>query len=146
MHNSDENYEVSAFPFNAGSVGGVTTRSSELIDPDVLEANGNGRYPLLFMERAENGNFLETNEIAKRALPCGDPDPKVRAVCRWRMIDLSMQRSLLLMSPYMGVVFTGTMVGMLCIWKAFVLARFVLSVLSLSLSQFFCVFPACHRS
>lgn len=84
-HNSDENYEVSAFPFNSGSAEGVKERSIADVDPAVLAEAGRGEaYPLYFMERAENGNFLETNEINKRARPCGDPDPQVRAVRRRR--------------------------------------------------------------
>lgn len=45
-----------------------------MIDPDVLAAaGGGGPYPLYYMEFAENGNYLETNEINRRATPCGDP-------------------------------------------------------------------------
>lgn len=44
------------------------------MDPVALTATGGGNiYPLYFMERAENGNFLETNEVNMRAAPCGDP-------------------------------------------------------------------------
>lgn len=68
--------EKNPYTYHAGSVGGVRARARENVDPDVLEANGGAgafNFPLYYGEFAENGNYLETNEINKRATPCGDP-------------------------------------------------------------------------
>lgn len=52
----------------------VRDRGKELTDPAVLEAHGGGDvYPLPNGEIAANGNYLESNEIAKRHGICGDP-------------------------------------------------------------------------
>lgn len=65
--------EKTPYAYHAGSVGGVRDRAQENVDPDVLAAAGGYyNYPLYYMEHAENGNYLETDEINKRATPCGD--------------------------------------------------------------------------
>lgn len=69
-----EDIEYAPFSYNAGGVKRTQDRAQELTDPEVLAEHGGGDlYPLYFAERAENGNFLESNEIAKRHGVCGDP-------------------------------------------------------------------------
>ncbi len=49
-------------------------RARRLTDPAVLaEVGDGGQFPLYYVPLAENGNFLESNEIAKRHGVCGDP-------------------------------------------------------------------------
>lgn len=73
-HDRHEDLEKAPYAYNAGGVKAVQDRAEELIDPDVLDEAGGGKlFPLYYMDRAENGNFLETNEIAKRHGVCGDP-------------------------------------------------------------------------
>ncbi len=62
------------YAYNGGGVKDVQDRAERLTDPAVLAAAGNGdQFPLYYMPLAENGNFLESNEIAKRHGVCGDP-------------------------------------------------------------------------
>lgn len=73
--------EGAPYAFNAGGVKAVQTRAKEKTNAAALAAAGGGNlFPLYYMDLADNGNFLETNEIAKRATPCGDP----RLVRRWQ--------------------------------------------------------------
>ncbi len=68
------NVENAPYAYNAGGVKEVQDRAEALTDPDVLAAAGNGdQFPLYYLERAANGNYLESNEIAKRHGVCGDP-------------------------------------------------------------------------
>ena len=49
-------------------------RATAKTNAAVLAAAGNGdKFPLYYMDLAENGNFMETNETAKRHGVCGDP-------------------------------------------------------------------------
>lgn len=59
---------------NAKGPEAVKARALANTDPDVLEEYGNGEWPLKWASKAENGNFLEPNEIAKRHGVCGDPN------------------------------------------------------------------------
>lgn len=77
----DENPEHAPCYFNSGSAGGEVKRrkltDDAISDPEVLSAKGNGRYPLLYMEGAGDGDLLATSDTAERANPCGDPEPRV---------------------------------------------------------------------
>ena len=67
-------YEGRPHYFNSGGLGRVRRRGNQNIDPEVLEAHGGaGAYPLHHVPLAENGNMVESNEIAKRHFVCGDP-------------------------------------------------------------------------
>ncbi|CAM9630656.1 unnamed protein product [Hapterophycus canaliculatus] len=69
-----EHVERKPYAYNAGGVKAVQARAKANTDPDELAANGGGgRFPLYFQPRAPNGNYLESNEIAKRHGVCGDP-------------------------------------------------------------------------
>ena len=72
--------EGAPYAYNAGGVKDVQDRAQRLTSQDVLDETGGGKiFPLYFMDLAENGNFLETNEVAKRHGVCGDP----RLVREW---------------------------------------------------------------
>lgn len=61
--------------YNARGPKYVKQRSIDKIDPAILDEYGGGvDFPLYFGEFAENGNYLETDEIAKRHGICGDPE------------------------------------------------------------------------
>ena len=70
-------FEGCAACYNSGGMGGaemVMGRGKRLTDPDVLATHGGGDvYPLPYGEYAANGNYLESDEIAKRHGICGDP-------------------------------------------------------------------------
>lgn len=69
-----ENLEGAPYAYNAGGVKEVQNRAKANTDPSVLAATGGGGvFPLYYMDLAENGNYIETNEIAKRHGVCGDP-------------------------------------------------------------------------
>lgn len=52
----------------------VQARAQANTNQATLDAVGGGKlFPLYYLELAENGNYMETNEVAKRATPCGDP-------------------------------------------------------------------------
>ncbi|CAM9871033.1 unnamed protein product [Scytosiphon promiscuus] len=69
-----ENVENKPYAYNAGGVKEVMARGIAETDPTELEENGAGeKFPLYFQPRADNGNYLESNEIAKRHGVCGDP-------------------------------------------------------------------------
>ncbi|CAM9316682.1 unnamed protein product, partial [Hapterophycus canaliculatus] len=69
-----ENVENKPYAYNAGGVKEVQARAIAETDPAELAENGGGGiFPLYFQPRAENGNYLESNEIAKRHGVCGDP-------------------------------------------------------------------------
>ncbi|CAM9761192.1 unnamed protein product [Ectocarpus fasciculatus] len=71
----DPNFDNCPHCYNAHGTAGVKARGIELIDPDVLEDYGGGtEYPLAFVDRAPNGNYLEPNEVAVRHGVCGDPE------------------------------------------------------------------------
>ena len=69
----------------------IRERAENETDPAVLaEHGGVDDWPLYFSDLAENGNYLEPEEIAVRKGVCGDPR-LVRALfdasCRsWRVI------------------------------------------------------------
>lgn len=53
----------------------VVERAKANTDPEVLAMYGGGDiYPLSFGDFAENGNYLEPDEIAVRHGICGDPE------------------------------------------------------------------------
>ncbi|CAM9374797.1 unnamed protein product, partial [Choristocarpus tenellus] len=58
-------------------VGAVRARAEKNTDPDWLASYGEGRWPLKYLYEdgmvAENGNYLEPEEIAVRHGVCGDP-------------------------------------------------------------------------
>ena len=62
--------------YNAGGTQRVRDRARANIK-DVNATPGDviseGRFPLYYLDLADNGNYRETNEVAKRATPCGDP-------------------------------------------------------------------------
>ncbi|CAM9871103.1 unnamed protein product, partial [Scytosiphon promiscuus] len=69
-----DNVENKPYAYNAGGVKEVQARAKANTDPTELAANGGGdRFPLYFQPRASNGNYLESNELAKRHGVCGDP-------------------------------------------------------------------------
>lgn len=45
----------------------------ETSNADLVEHGGGEVYPLLYSDKASNGNMLESNSIAKRHFVCGDP-------------------------------------------------------------------------
>lgn len=78
--------ETCAACFNAGGLSGsgitMEERGKRLTDPDVLASHGGGDvYPLPYGEYAANGNYLESDEIAKRHGICGDPSSVRLCVC-----------------------------------------------------------------
>lgn len=69
-----EDLEGAPYAFNAGGVKDVQARARANTNAATLAAHGGGGlFPLFFSDRTENGNYLETNEVAKRTTPCGDP-------------------------------------------------------------------------
>ncbi|CAB1100464.1 unnamed protein product [Ectocarpus sp. CCAP 1310/34] len=61
--------------YNARGPDYVKERAKAKTDPAVLNEYGGGdEYPLYFGDFADNGNYLETDEIAKRHGICGDPE------------------------------------------------------------------------
>ncbi len=74
LHRRFDNVENAPYSYNAGGVKAVQDRAEAETDPDVLAMNGDGdQFPLYYGVLAENGNYLETEEIAKRHGVCGDP-------------------------------------------------------------------------
>lgn len=59
---------------NAKGPESVKDRAIAKTDPGVLEDYGNGEWPLKWCPQADNGNYLEPDEIAKRHGICGDPN------------------------------------------------------------------------
>lgn len=58
-------------------------RAYDNVDSATLDAYGGGEeFPLYFGDFADNGNYLETNEIAERHGVCGDPE-QVRTSVSW---------------------------------------------------------------
>ena len=101
--NRYENVERAPFAFNAGGVARVRDRAKANTNSATLDAvGGGGHFPLYYLDLAENGNYLETNEVAKRTTPCGDP--RLVRVCDaafWLIgivlyIFVSKQRSIVL--------------------------------------------------
>ena len=75
-HYADRNEFVDTRPFAyaAGGVLAVRTRAQNETDPAVLAQYGGGwLFPLYHTGFAENGNYLEPEEIAVRKGVCGDP-------------------------------------------------------------------------
>eukprot|EP00904_Undaria_pinnatifida_P004815 jgi/Undpi1/1463/HiC_scaffold_11.g04854.m2 len=60
--------------YNARGPEHTRERAEELTDPAILDMYGGGEFPLLYTELAENGNYLEPEEIAVRHGVCGDPE------------------------------------------------------------------------
>ncbi|CAN0252453.1 unnamed protein product, partial [Ectocarpus fasciculatus] len=61
--------------YNARGPKFVKQRAIDNVDSTTLDAYGGGEeFPLYFGDFADNGNYLETNEIAKRHGVCGDPE------------------------------------------------------------------------
>lgn len=64
--------------YNARGRTYVKERGIANTDPAVLAEYGDGEWPLRWAyekgEMAENGNYLENDEIAKRHGICGDPE------------------------------------------------------------------------
>ncbi|CAM9620047.1 unnamed protein product [Ectocarpus fasciculatus] len=61
--------------YNARGPKFVKERAKAKTDPAVLDEYGGGdEFPLYFGDFADNGNYLETDEIAKRHGICGDPE------------------------------------------------------------------------
>ncbi|CAM9875438.1 unnamed protein product, partial [Ectocarpus sp. 13 AM-2016] len=74
QENTFEDIEGAPYAYNAGGVKEVQARAQAMTDQATLDAVGGGEiYPLYHLDLAENGNYMETNEVAKRATPCGDP-------------------------------------------------------------------------
>lgn len=62
------------FAYNAGGVLAIKERAKNATDPAVLAKHGNGDdFPLYYSDLAENGNYLEPEEISVRKEVCGDP-------------------------------------------------------------------------
>lgn len=62
------------YAYNAGGVKEIQERAINETDPAVLaEHGGGGLFPLYYSDTAENGNYLEPEEIAVRKGVCGDP-------------------------------------------------------------------------
>lgn len=69
-----ENLEGAPYAYNAGGVKAVQARAQAKTNSATLDAVGGGKlFPLYYLDLADNGNYMETNEVAKRATPCGDP-------------------------------------------------------------------------
>lgn len=61
--------------YNARGPKYVKERAVNNIDPAVLDAYGGpNEFPLYYAEFADNGNYLEPDEIAVRHGICGDPE------------------------------------------------------------------------
>ena len=60
--------------YNAKGPERTRERAEALTDPAILEMYGGGEFPLLYTEFAENGNYLEPQEISVRHGVCGDPE------------------------------------------------------------------------
>lgn len=68
-----EDLEETPYAFNAGGVKEIQARAKASTNEQTLaEVGGGDLFPLYFSDLAENGNYLETNEVAKRTTPCGD--------------------------------------------------------------------------
>ena len=74
----------------------IRERAKNETDPAVLAAHGDGdNFPMYYSDLAENGNYLEPEEIAVRKGVCGDPrlvralsDASLFFVCRlWERWD-----------------------------------------------------------
>ncbi|CAN0101046.1 unnamed protein product, partial [Discosporangium mesarthrocarpum] len=59
--------------FQAGGPASVRRRAEDQTNTDILKKYNNGGWPLGNVPLAENGNFLEPEEIAVRHGKCGDP-------------------------------------------------------------------------
>ena len=60
----------------------MKARAKRETDPDVLAAYGGGdEFPLYYGKFADNGNYLETNEIAVRHGVCGDLEQVGEGLC-----------------------------------------------------------------
>lgn len=69
--------------YNARGPDYIKERAKAKTDPAVLNEYGGGdEYPLYFGDFADNGNYLETDEIAKRHGVCGDPEQVPEIVVR----------------------------------------------------------------
>ncbi|CAN0216028.1 unnamed protein product, partial [Ascophyllum nodosum] len=70
----DPDIEYCPHCYNARGPEAVQQRARTLTDPEVLAMYGGGAFPLLYSERAENGNYLEPQGISVRHGVCGDPE------------------------------------------------------------------------
>lgn len=71
----DPEIEYCAHCYNARGPKWVKERAKRETDKGVLNDFGGGdEFPLYYGDYAANGNYLETNEIAKRHGVCGDPE------------------------------------------------------------------------
>ncbi|CAM9378424.1 unnamed protein product, partial [Ectocarpus sp. 8 AP-2014] len=71
----DPEVEFCPHCYNARGPKYVKQRAYDNVDSATLDAYGGGEeFPLYFGDFADNGNYLETNEIAKRHGVCGDPE------------------------------------------------------------------------
>lgn len=73
-----ENVEHCPHCYNARGPKYVRPRAEKLTDPEILAEYGNGEWPLLAAyekgEVAENGNYIEREELSVRHGVCGDPE------------------------------------------------------------------------
>ena len=67
--------------YNARGPEHTRERAEKLTDPAILDMYGGGEFPLLYTDFAENGNYLEPEEIAVRHGVCGDPEQVSWSVC-----------------------------------------------------------------
>lgn len=71
---NDPHLETDPYIYNAGGPERIRENAVRYTDPTVLATYGGGHeFPLYFGEFADNGNYLETDEIAARHHVCGDP-------------------------------------------------------------------------
>ena len=83
----DPDIEYCPHCYNAGGRERTRARGEALTDPAILEMYGGGEFPLLYTEFAQNGNYLEPQEISVRHGVCGDPE-QVRWGVPWLSHDL----------------------------------------------------------
>lgn len=71
-YTSYANLETNLYAFYSGSVHKVIARAEANTSPELLGL-GADYFPLYYSDRAENGNYVESDEIAVRHGVCGDP-------------------------------------------------------------------------
>ncbi|CAM9584467.1 unnamed protein product, partial [Ectocarpus sp. 8 AP-2014] len=107
---------------NAQGPESVKARARANTDPDVLKEYGNGEWPLKWASKAENGNVLEPNEIAKRHGVCGDPNVAASesdnwygtATANWSVLETVQQAQVLEITMGMHIFHYGHVEFFIC--------------------------------
>ena len=89
----DPNIEYCPHCYNARGPEPTQERWKANADQSVLDKYGGGKeYPLYYVGLADNGNYLEPDEVAVRHGVCGDPE-QVGECCRRRVFRRYMVSS-----------------------------------------------------